>query len=150
MSDLQLIICIISQLSLKKKAWILTNTWRLWESEDAKLWALRVYQTVSCLCHIWIMDELVIINPTSSGTAVWWSGGRAKGRTEHRKQPSGAGARQPEPDSRSARSERAVCLKEKNQSLKKSVSDDGAVGESAPMCERRFNTHGVSIAFESE
>lgn len=74
------------------------------------------------------MDELVIINPTSSGTAVWWSGGRAKGRTEHRKQPSGTGARQPEPDSRSARSERAVCLKEKNPSLKKSVSDDGAVG----------------------
>lgn len=34
----------------------------------------------------------------------------------------------PEPDSRSARSERAVCLKEKNPSLQKSVSDDGAVG----------------------
>lgn len=124
MSDLQLIICIISQLSLKKKAWILTNTWRLWESEDAKLWALRVYQTVSCLCHIWIMDELVIINPTSSGTAVWWSGGRAKGRTEHRKQPSGAGARQPEPDSRSPtagarqpeREERARSLSEGKES----------------------------------
>lgn len=110
MSDLQLIICIISQLSLKKKAWILTNTWRLWESEDAKLWALRVYQTVSCLCHIWIMDELVIINPTSSGTAVWWSGGRAKGRTEHRKQPSGARARQPE------REERARSLSEGKES----------------------------------
>lgn len=56
------------------------------------------------------MDELVIINPTSSGTAVWWSGGRAKGGTEHRKQLSGAGARQPE------REERARSLSEGQES----------------------------------
>lgn len=40
--------------------------------------------------------------------------------------------------------ERAVCLKEKNPSLKKSASDDGAVALT------RTVTHGVFITFESE
>lgn len=76
--------------STGKEKRIIIKTESCWiHKERERDWSCEryVFTRLCCLCHTWIMDELVIINPAFSGTVVWRSRGTAKGRTEHWKQP---------------------------------------------------------------